>query len=97
MEGVRAMVVALITLELRFVAHSLKEKRMLVKAVLSRMKQSHNVSVYEAGFHDVHNRATLAAAWVGPNPDGAHRVLSSLIGIVEKTGAELVGQSVEIL
>lgn len=90
------MVVALMTMELRFVAHSLKEKRMLIKAILSRMKQNHNVSVYEAGFNHIHNRASLAVAWVGPNPDGAQQVLSSLIGIVEKTGAQLVAQQVEI-
>ena len=91
------MVVALLTIELRLEAHSLKEKRMLVKSVLSRMSQRYNLSVYEAGWQDVHNRARLAAAWVGPNPDGASRIFDSVMGLVEKTGAELVAEELEIL
>lgn len=91
------MVVALIILELRTEAHSLKEKRMLVKSVLSRMSQRHNLSVYEADYHDLHARTRLAAAWVGPDPDSARRVLDSVINLVELAGAEYISSSLEIL
>lgn len=91
------MVVALITVDLRMTAHSLKEKRMLVKSVLSRMRQRHNLSVYEADYHDIHNAARLAAAWVGPDPDSAQRVLESVLGIIELAGAELVSSELEIM
>jgi len=89
------VVVALMTLDLRLEAHSLKEKRMVVKSVLSRMHQRHNLSVYEASCHDVHNRACLAAAWVGPDPDSARRVLESVISLAEQAGAELLAQGLE--
>ena len=91
------MIAALITLDLRMEAHSLKEKRMVVRSVLSRMGQRHNLSVYEADYHDTHDRALLAAAWVGPDPDGAHRVLESVINIAELSGAEVIGNTMEIL
>ena len=89
------VVVALMTLDLRLEAHSLKEKRMLVKSVLSRMHQRHNLSVYEADSHDMHNRSFLAAAWVGPDPDSARRVLESIISLAEQAGAEVVAQGME--
>lgn len=91
------MIVALITLDLRFQAHSLKEKRTVVKSVLSRMAQRHNLSVYEADYHDFHNRALLAAAWVGPDPDSAQRVLASAIRLAEQAGAEAIASNLEIL
>lgn len=89
------MVVALITLDLRLEAHTLKEKRMLVKSLLSRMGR-HNLSVYEAAYHDVANRARLAAAWVGPDPDGARRLLERVATLAELAGAELVAQDIEL-
>jgi len=78
-------------------AHSLKQKRMVVKSTLSRMGQRHNLSVFEADLHDVHNRAQLAAAWVGPDPDSAHRVLESVIRIAELAGAEVINSNLDIL
>ena len=89
------VVVALMTLDLRLEAHSLKEKRMVVKSVLRRMHQRYNLSVYEAACQDVHNHASLAAAWVGPDTDGARRVLEKAIGLAEQAGAEVVGQGIE--
>jgi hypothetical protein len=83
------------TLDLRLEAHSLKEKRMVVKSVLSRMHQHYNLSVYEADFQDVHNRACLAAAWIGPDPDCAQRVLEKLIFLAERAGAEVTSQSLD--
>ena len=85
------VVVALMTLELRLEAHSLKEKRMVVKSVLSRMHQRYNLSVYEAACQDVHNHASLAAAWLALTrwcPAGAGKA----IGLAEQAGAEVVGQ-----
>lgn len=89
------VVVALMTLDLRLEAHSLKEKRMVVKSVLRRMHQRYNLSVYEAACQDVHNHACLAAAWVGPDPDGARRVLEKVIGLAEQAGAEVLGQGLD--
>lgn len=84
-------------LDLRLQAHSLKEKRRVIKSVLSRMAQRHNLSVYEADYQDVHTRSKLAAAWVGPDPDGAQRVLESIMAIAELSGAELVNADSQIL
>lgn len=83
------------TLDLRLEAHSLKEKRMVVKSVLSRMHQRYNLSVFEADCQDVHNRACLAAAWIGPDPDGARRVLEKFIFRAEGAGAEVTSQTLD--
>ena len=85
------MVVALFIVDLRLQAHSLKEKRRVIQSVLSRIRRNHNLSVYEADYHDVHGRARLAAAWVGPDPDAPSRILESMLGIAEGAGAEVVG------
>ncbi|NLO87113.1 MAG: DUF503 domain-containing protein [Firmicutes bacterium] len=89
------MVLALMTLELRFQAHSLKDKRKVVKSLLSRMARRYNLSVHEADYHDVCNRACLAAAWVGANSEGARRVLEGVIALAEQAGAELIRPEIE--
>lgn len=91
------MVVALFIVDLRLQAHSLKEKRRVIQSVLSRIRSNHNLSVYEADYHDVHGRARLAAAWVGPDPDAPSRILESMLGIAEGAGAEVVGTDLQIL
>lgn len=90
------MVVALITLELRLQARTLKEKRMLVKSLLSRLRQRHNLSVHEAGHQDFPGRSRLAAAWVGPDPDSAQRVLESVLNLAEQAGAQVLSQELEL-
>jgi len=89
------MVLALLTLEMRLQAHSLKQKRVVVKSVLNRLAQRHNLSVYEAKYHDIHNRALLNAAWVGPDRDGAQRILESALTMIELAGAEVMEADVE--
>ncbi len=60
-------------------AHSLKEKRSLLKGPLERVKGRFNVSIIEASGNDGWQRATLTAACVG---DGEELVRSEL----EKVG-----------
>lgn len=83
------------TMDLRLEAHTLKEKRQLVKSVLSRMRQRHNLSVHEADFQGVCTRARLAACWVGPDPDSAQKVLESVIQLAELAGGEVIDQHIE--
>lgn len=91
------MVVSLLFLDLRLAARTLKEKRQLVKSLLSRLRQRHNLAVFEAGYQDAPGRALLAAAWLGSDRDGAQRVLESAINLAEQAGAEVVDQSLEYL
>lgn len=80
--------IGVVTLELRIEeAHSLKEKRHVVKGLKERLRRKFNVSVAEIDDMDLHNSAVLAAAVVSPSRPFAEKVLQS----VERETASLVG------
>jgi uncharacterized protein YlxP (DUF503 family) len=69
-------VVGVLTLELRIdQAHSLKEKRHVVKSLKDRLHNKFNVSVSEIDDQDVHNSSVIAAAIVSPSRPFAEKVL----------------------
>ena len=81
-------VVGVATLELRIEhAHSLKEKRHVVKSLKERLRGKFNVSVAEIDDQDLHNSAVLAVATVSSSRPFAEKVLQA----VEREAAELVG------
>ena len=80
--------IAYLTLEIRIEgAHSLKDKRQVVKSLKDRLRRKFNVSVSEIEDQDLHNSAVLAAATVSPSRPFAEKVLRA----VEDEAAELVG------
>lgn len=80
--------VGVLTMELRIDhAHSLKEKRHVVKSLKDRLRHKFNVSVAEIGDQDLHNSAVLAAATVSSSRDFAAKVMQS----VEDESAALLG------
>ncbi len=81
-------VVGVLTMELRIGhAHSLKEKRQVVKSLKDRLCHKFNVSVAEIDDQDLHNSAVLAAVTVSSSKDFAAKVLQS----VEEESAGLLG------
>ncbi len=81
-------VVGVLTLELRIDhAHSLKEKRHVVKSVKDRLRNKFNVSVAEIEDMDLHNSAVLAAVTVSSSRLFAEKVLQA----VERETAGLLG------
>ena len=77
-----------LTMELRIEhAHSLKEKRHVVRSLKDRLREKFNVSVAEIDDMDLHNSAVLAAAVVSPSKEFAARVLAA----VEREAESLVG------
>ena len=77
-----------LTLELRIEqAHSLKEKRHVVKSLKDRLRAKFNVSVAEIDDQDLHNSAVLAVAVVSPSKDFASKILEA----AEQEAASLVG------
>ena len=80
--------VGVLTLELRIEhAHSLKEKRHVVKSLKEKLRGKFNVSVAEIDDMDLHNSAVLAVATVSPSRSFAEKVLQA----VEREAAGLVG------
>ena len=81
-------VVGVLTLELRIEhAHSLKEKRHVVKSLKERLRNKFNVSVAEIDDMDLHNSAVLAVAIVSPSRPFAENVLQA----AEREAIDLVG------
>jgi uncharacterized protein len=80
--------IGVLTLELRIEhAHSLKEKRHVVKSLKDRLRVKFNVSVAEIDDMDLHNSAVLAVATVSSSRPFAEKVLQA----VERESAELLG------
>ena len=80
--------IGVLTLELRLEsAHSLKEKRHVVKSLKDRLRHKFNVSVAEIDDQDLHNSAVIAAAVVSPSRDFAEKILRA----VEEEAAHQLG------
>ncbi|WP_028308274.1 DUF503 domain-containing protein [Desulfitibacter alkalitolerans] len=80
------MKVGVCTLELRIpYAHSLKEKRSIVKRISNKIKQKFNVSISEIDTQDLWQTATLGIAVVGSHGPLLEGFLETLIDYVEST------------
>ncbi len=96
------MPIALLTLEIRIEgAHSLKDKRQVVRSVKDRLRANFNVAVAELDANDLWQRATLGVVSVS----GSRDYLEGLMQNVERdagrfangTGAEVTDSFVEYL
>jgi uncharacterized protein len=80
--------VGVLTLELRIDhAHSLKEKRHVVKGLKERLRNKFNVSVAEIDDMDLHNSAVIAVAAVSPSRPFAEKIFQA----VEREASGLLG------
>lgn len=79
-------------------AHSLKEKRRVVKSVKDRLGHHYNISIAEVDCQDIHNQAVLGIAMMG---NDAKYVESALRKILDQLRvhpeAELIDYSLEML
>ena len=92
-------VVGVLTLELRIdQAHSLKEKRHVVKSLKERLRHKFNVSVSEIDDQDVHNSSVIAAAIVSPSLPFGEKVLTAVEAeAAEQRGPMLIRTNVDWL
>ena len=79
-------------------AHSLKDKRQVLRGVKEKLRSRFNVSVAETGFQDAWQRSVLSVATVSEH----HRLVEEVLQKVEATaagllGADLVSSEVELL
>ncbi len=77
-----------LTLELRIEhAHSLKDKRQVVKSLKDRLRRKFNVSVAEIDDQELHNSAVVAVAAVSASRPFAKKILEA----VEDEAAGVLG------
>ena len=80
--------IGVLTLELKIDhAHSLKDKRHVVKSLKEKLRSRHNVAVAEIDYQDVWQRSVVAAVTVSPHRPRAEQVLQA----AEKEAALLLG------
>ena len=93
------MVVAVALFELHIeYAHSLKEKRMVVKSLRDRLRNEFKIAANEVGLHDVHQRARMAVALIADRHDSADSLLDRIQNYVEAhSNAVLAGWTTEKL
>jgi uncharacterized protein YlxP (DUF503 family) len=94
--------VALLTLELRIeVAHSLKDKRQVVRSLKDKLRAHFNVSVAELDHTDLWQRATVGVASISESRDYLdglmHNVEREANRIVNNNGAEITDSFLEFL
>jgi uncharacterized protein YlxP (DUF503 family) len=90
------MFVAAMRVELRIRdAHSLKEKRHVIKSVTGHVARTYGVAVSEVDHQDLWNRATIGVAAVAPQASQLNRILHAVERhLRERRDAELIGVSV---
>jgi uncharacterized protein YlxP (DUF503 family) len=80
--------IGVLTLELRIEhAHSLKEKRHVVRSLKDRLRNRHNIAIAEIDYQDLWQSALLAAVTVSSSRMRAEQVLTA----VERDAAREVG------
>lgn len=79
------MTLAAVTFELSLAGcASLKEKRMIVRSLKDRLRNTFNVSVAETGHQDTRDRAEITIALVATDGRRADSILDRVDGFVEK-------------
>jgi len=73
-------------------ARSLKEKRKVVKGVVDRLHERYRVSVMESGFHDLHQRAEVAVAYLAGSERELDRMAAEMRRLVEDAPEAMVSQ-----
>ena len=72
-------------------AHSLKEKRMIVKSLVAQMQNRFHVSAAEIGEQDAHQIIVIGAAAVVPHTAMANSLMDEMTRFVETaTDAQLL-------
>lgn len=78
--------------------HSLKEKRMIVKSIVDKVKHKFNVSIAEVENQDYHQTITIGLACVSNDSKHANSVVQEVVSYIEdNTEASVEYIDIEIL
>lgn len=79
-------------------AHTLKEKRSVVKSVIARTREKFNVSVAEVGYQDMWQRAEIAVAVVSSSHTEIDRMLENILTFIQSSfSGDLISVHKEVL
>lgn len=96
------MPIAYLTLELRIeAAHSLKDKRQVVRSLKDRLRNSFNVSVAEMEATDLWQRATIGVVGISDSRDYLEGLMRNVeresVKLANNNGAEVVDSFLDYL
>lgn len=78
-------------------AHSLKDKRRVIKGMIDRVHQRHRVSISETDHNDLHQRAQICVAAVGRSDRDIENRMESLRDSFEVGDAYVTDWNLEIV
>ena len=92
-------VIALLSLEIHIPdAHSLKDKRMVVRRVKDRLRSNFNVSVAEVEHQELWQRSLISVVTVGSDEQSVQQTLRQALDDVERSTPECMVQgTIEII
>lgn len=71
----------------------MKGKRSIIKPMLIRIRQKHNISIAETGQQDKWQSAVLTAVCVAGDSAYAHRMMEQVLAFIERDDSVLVVDS----
>lgn len=93
------MIIATCTISIRASwVHSLKEKRMIVKSLCSKVRNKFNVSIAEIDMQDVHQSIVIGIAAIAGYSAHADSIIDNVINFIESiTDAEIISVERELI
>lgn len=77
---------------------SLKEKRSIVKAIISQLQNNFNISISEVGSNDIYQRAEIGFALVGNDNRVINAKIDKVFNLADDLGlAEIVDTELEVI
>lgn len=92
------MIVSIVTIKLYAPwVHSLKEKRMIARSLIKKLRNRYNVSVIESDAQNIHQTIILSIAFLADNNALADSIYEKIYSFVESnTDAEVAEVQIEL-
>lgn len=93
------MIIATCTISMRASwVHSLKEKRMIVKSLCSKVRNKFNVSIAEIDMQDIHQSIVIGIAAIAGDSAHTDSIIDNVINFIESiTDAEIISVERELI
>ena len=93
------MIVGTSTLKLViYESNSLKDKRHIIKSIISRVQSRFNVSIAEVGLNDSWQTSIIGFACVTNDTNHANRIISNVLNFIDgDSRVEIVDYNIEIM
>lgn len=93
------MIIGSCSLKLRiYEAHSLKDKRSVIKSIIERIKSRFNVSIAEVDLNDKWEVAEIGIVCVTNDTKHAQQIISNVMNFIDEDGrVEIIEENISIL